>query len=182
MNSANESAYWSKEVSDILQISDSTLRKWCLSLEKNGYEFIRGSNNSRAFIERDVLLLRRMKELVQNRGITVENASNLVIASTSDDERTTAVQGTNDLTVPFHHDELLKQLLERQERLENMNQQLLEKLDEQHRYIDKRMEERDRILMESLRQSQEERKVILQIAAAQEEEKKKSFWSKFFGK
>jgi DNA-binding transcriptional MerR regulator len=76
MNSKNESAYWSKEVSDILQIADSTLRKWCLSLEKNGYEFVRGTNNSRAFVERDVLLLRRMKELIQSKGVTVENATN----------------------------------------------------------------------------------------------------------
>ena len=45
------------------------------------------------------------------------------------------------------------------------------------------IEKRDRKLMESLRESQEERKALLQLAAAQEEEKKnKSFFQRLFQK
>ncbi|RYL93915.1 hypothetical protein EWI07_07050 [Sporolactobacillus sp. THM7-4] len=42
-----ENAFWTKEVADILQIAESTLRKWCIQLEKNDYTFTKGTNGSR---------------------------------------------------------------------------------------------------------------------------------------
>jgi len=180
----NEPAYWAKEVADALQISDSTLRKWCLALEKNGYQFTRGTNNSRAFVERDIIVLRRMKELIQNRGVTVEHAASAVISSVEADTRTTGVHETNEVAVRNDHDvvisvELLKQLLERQERLEALNQELLRRLDEQQKYINERLERRDRRLMEALRQVQETQRLM---AASQEETKKqkKGLIARFF--
>lgn len=59
------------------------------------------------------------------------------------------------------------------------NRQLVDRLDQQQKYIDERMNERDRLLMESLRGIQEQNKLI---AATQEEEKKKGFWKRLFGK
>jgi DNA-binding transcriptional MerR regulator len=182
----NEPAYWAKEVADALQISDSTLRKWCLALEKNGYQFTRGTNNSRAFVERDIIVLRRMKELIQNRGVTVEHAASTVISSVEADTRTTGVRETNEVAVRGDQDvvisgELLKQLLERQERLEALNQELLRRLDEQQKYINERLERRDRRLMEALRQVQETQRLI---AASQEEAKKqkRGLIARLFGK
>lgn len=68
------------------------------------------------------------------------------------------------------------------ESFKKLNDELLSKLNEQQKYIDERLEQRDRKLIESLRESQEERKTLLQLAAAQEEEKKKGFFSRLFGK
>jgi DNA-binding transcriptional MerR regulator len=181
MNSKNESAYWSKEVSDILQISDSTLRKWCLSLEKNGCEFVRGTNNSRAFVERDVLLLRRMKELIQSKGVTVENATNLVMASVKSEEVTTGVHEANSLTVHVQHELLLKEILERQERLEEFNKQLLTRLDEQQQYINDKLEQRDLQLTTALKETLEVKKMIAASLEAPKEEKK-GFFARLFGK
>lgn len=181
----NEPAYWAKEVAEALQISDSTLRKWCLALEKNGYEFMRGTNNSRAFVERDIIVLRRMKELIQNRGVTVEHAANAVISSVETDTRTTGVHETNEIAAHGEQQtviptELLKQILERQERLEALNQELLRRLDEQQRYINERLERRDQQLMEAMRQVQETQRLM---AVSQEEAKqKRGLIARLFGK
>lgn len=171
----NEPAYWAKEVADALQISDSTLRKWCLALEKNGYQFTRGTNNSRAFVERDIIVLRRMKELIQNRGVTVEHAASTAVSSVEADTRTTGVRETNEVAVRSDQDvALLRQILERQERLEALNQELLRRLDEQQEY-------RDRRLMEALRQVQETQRLM---TASQEEARtqKKGLLSRLFRK
>ena len=61
------------------------------------------------------------------------------------------------------------------ESFKKLNDELLNKLNEQQKYIDERLEQRDRKLIESLRESQEERKAILQLAAAQQEERRKAF-------
>ncbi|MGG4042371.1 DUF3967 domain-containing protein [Bacillus smithii] len=173
----NEPAYWSKEVAEALKISDSTLRKWAMTLEKFGYEFIRGANNSRAFVERDIIALRRMKELIQNRGVTVRNAAQAVISSLEPTTGTGGVQGTNEVVVhdsqePAISAELLKEVLERQERLEELNRQLIEKLEKQQRYINERLEKRDANLMEAMRQVQETQRLIAASKKEQEEQKK----------
>lgn len=51
-------------------------------------------------------------------------------------------------------------------------------IDQQQQYIKESLEMRDRLLMESLKESQETRK---QIAVAEEEKKKGGFWSRLFG-
>jgi hypothetical protein len=68
------------------------------------------------------------------------------------------------------------------EKQTKFNEELLKRLDQQQKYIDDRMNERDKRLIESLRESKEERQALLQIAAAQEEDKKKGFFSRIFGK
>lgn len=67
-----------KEVSRLLSIGESSLRKWCIELEKNGYEFERGLKDSRAFNGRDVLALIAFKEMVQDRVHTAEQAARII--------------------------------------------------------------------------------------------------------
>lgn len=45
-----EKAYTPKEIILTLDIGDSTLRKWCLALEKKGYLFIRNDQNKRDLV------------------------------------------------------------------------------------------------------------------------------------
>ena len=184
-----EDAYWGKEIAEILQIGDSTLRKWCLSLENQGYSFARGQNNSRAFVERDLLMLRRMKDLVQNKGITLEMASEAVITRLNPLEGTASVleesrEGEQPLP-SVQQNELLLDILERQERLEHQNKQLISKLEEQQNYINNKLEKRDRQIMEALRETQEAKKLIassLEQQEQQEQENKKGLFARLFGK
>jgi flagellar biosynthesis GTPase FlhF len=70
----NERAYWTKEVADRLQIGQSTLRKYCLHLEENGYQFTKGQRGSRAFLERDIGVLAKMRDVLNQQGTTFEDA------------------------------------------------------------------------------------------------------------
>jgi hypothetical protein len=48
------------------------------------------------------------------------------------------------------------------EQLKDMNRMLLAKIDEQHEYIESRLDKRDELLMQSLRESQETKKLLLE--------------------
>lgn len=184
MNEKIEKAYTPKEVFTTLDIGDSTLRKWCLALEKNGYEFIRNDKNSRIYVEGDLVVLRHFQNLVKEN-MPLDNAAKLVV-----DRFGKGAFEVSTASVPVEKQEErhefdrsnedikeLKGLVEKQNEL---IKELISRMDQQQKYIDERLEQRDRKLMESLRESQEERKALLQLAAAQEEEKKKGFFSKIF--
>jgi hypothetical protein len=65
-------------------------------------------------------------------------------------------------------------------RQEEFNQALLQRLDQQQKYIEERMNERDKNLLESIRGTQEIKQQLLQIASAKEE--KKGFFARLFNK
>jgi len=179
-----EHAYFGKEVAEVLQIGNSTLRKWCLALEKQGYQFTRGGyNNSRAFLERDILTLRRMKELIQNKSITLETASEIVLSRVQGSERTEVVPKENEVqertfsaALFLEQNEMIAEMLERQERLEQQNELLFQKLREQQEFIADKLEEKEKKLMEVIRESKEYQRMI----ASSLEQKKKGFWKRLF--
>lgn len=75
-------AYWTREVAESLGISDSYLRKWCLELEKNGYQFLKvkdGKNrDNRAFTEHDVIALRKFQSLLSQPNITKAQVAEII--------------------------------------------------------------------------------------------------------
>ncbi|MGR9527820.1 hypothetical protein ACSS31_29675 (plasmid) [Priestia megaterium] len=91
----NEMVYLGGEVTKSLGIARSSLTKYCIALENKDYKFIRGSNNSRAFRSKDLVLLQRMKDLVQDKGMTMETAVNVVLSMLPEEERTGAVLDEN---------------------------------------------------------------------------------------
>lgn len=188
MDERTEKAYSPKEVFTTLDIGDSTLRKWSIALEKNGYGFIRNDKNRRIYVEGDLVVLRHFQKLVQDHNTPMDNAAMLVI-----DRFGNGAFEASTVSVPAEKEdeqsdldrsnaEDIKELKQTIDKQNTLLQELMKKMDQQKKYIDSRLEERDRKLMESLRQSQEERKAILQIAAAQQEEKKKGFFARLFGK
>ncbi|MFJ5624769.1 DUF3967 domain-containing protein [Peribacillus loiseleuriae] len=65
--------------------------------------------------------------------------------------------------------ETLQELKTEMEQLKDMNRMLLSKLDEQHKYIeerlnkqDDRLEKRDEMLMQSMRETQETKQLLLE--------------------
>jgi hypothetical protein len=186
MNEKIEKAYTPKEVFTTLEIGDSTLRKWCLALEKNGYEFIRNDKNSRIYVEGDLVVLRHFQNLVKEN-MPLDNAAKLVI-----DRFGKGAFEVSTLSVPNekqkerrdldHSNEDIKELKSLVNNQSELIKELITRMDQQQKYIDERLEQRDRKLMESLRESQEERKALLQLAATQEEGKKKGFFARLFSK
>lgn len=75
-----EKAFWNKDVAKILGIGESTVRKWCLELEKNGYKFIRGFKDSRAFLQHDLTAMTYFKSLVKDSNYTFSQAAEMVVS------------------------------------------------------------------------------------------------------
>lgn len=171
----NENAYWNHEVSKRLEIGESTLRKWCIELEKNGYIFIKGAMDSRAFTDHDLAALTYFKQLTNGKKHTKAQAAKMVVEKFGRkevNEGTTPVQTMNDTQSVEKLSEMVAHLLEHTKKQENFNKELLKRLDRQEQYIRETLEKRDQYLLESIRKSQEEK------AAALEVEKKKIPWFK----
>ncbi len=169
--------YWGSEVAKNLGIASSTLRKYCLALEEAGYPFERGNNNSRVFFHKDVATIERLIAAMNKKSITLEKAVNLVISSVEENEvATVATESVADT-------EHIKALVERIERLEQINFELIQRLDQQNKLLQEtdaqriiREKQRDVQLMQVLKEIQDSNRLI---AAS---EQKKSFWSRLFGK
>lgn len=79
--------------------------------------------------------------------------------------------------------EFNKQQQEATRKQEEFNKQLVDRLAKQEKYIAEKVEERDKILMDSMRQSLlEHKQALIEVSTtSQQLEKKKSFWSRLFG-
>lgn len=178
-----EKAYSTKEISLTLGIGDSTLRKWCLALEKNGYKFIKNDREQRLFVEGDLVKLRHFQTLVKDHNMQLENASMIVVdrfGKGAFAERTVSVlaeKQEEDRSL-MRSDEVISKLVDHVDQQEKFNKELLNRLDQQQRYIEERLNKRDEMLIQSLREVQETKKLI----AAATEQKKPTFWQRLFKK
>lgn len=146
----NEVTYWNKEVSEQLQVGDSTLRKWCMELEENGYIFLRDDSNNRAFTDHDLIALRKFKDLVQHRQKTKKDAAISVVSMFNrQDER----YGTSSVQPPNNNDETALSVqsmrshlaLIQDEKLEmilSQQEAMIELINQQKKFIDSVISER----------------------------------------
>ena len=131
-----------KEISERIEIADSTLRKWCLGLEEQNYNFVRTAQNKRMFSEKDLFVLSQMKLLIQTKNLSISNAAEIIAVKYSDDA-VLSNETEVERSVPLNEHspfvvETLKELRTEMEQLKEMNRLLLNKLDEQQKYIDER--------------------------------------------
>lgn len=170
-------------------IAESTVRKYSQLLEKQGYVFNRNVSGNRIFTEQDVKVFLEFKKVPKSEKSVEEVA--LDIATKYIAKPDTSKEDVSDNTQShqvFERDmlvdlvEKVNVLTDMNEKQTKFNEELLKRLDQQQKYIDDRMNERDKRLIESLRESKEERQALLQIAATHGEEKKKGFFSRLFGK
>lgn len=185
--SHQEKYYPSKEVCEIFDISSSTLRKWCLSLEKYGYTFTRTTQNRRLYIDNDIDALKSLKELIQDKNMSLENATIIVVSRFKQDDDSSRSSAITPSVREDNNNELLNMLtqhIERQEehikKQESFNQELLKRLDEQSKYIDDRINQRDQSLMETLNRMTEQRKE--EIRLLEESKENKGWLAKLFKK
>lgn len=192
---ANEVVYLGGEVAKSLGIARSSLTKYCIALENKDYKFIRGSNNSRAFRNQDILLLQKMKDLVQDKSMTMETAVNVVLSILPEEERTGAILKENKLISqeyePKEQEEnnqlsvvmdKLKYIEEISDRLNSMEKELKD-IKTQNKILQDQNEElktnvetssnkRDENLLSLIREVQDTKKMI----AAAQEKKWWEFW------
>jgi hypothetical protein len=126
-----ERAYWNHEVAEYLDIGESTLRKWCMELEKNGYEFTKGVMESRAFTDEDLVSLNHFKQLTKAKKHTKEQAAKAVVQKfqgKGGKDRETAFPMENIRSI----ENMLREVLQQ-------NEKLLKRLDE--------IEEREKMIL-----------------------------------
>lgn len=149
-----QAVYGSSDIADVLHIQESTLRKYCLLLEKSGYEFLKNEQGHRAFFDQDIIGLRKMMSLKNDADMTLEEAAKSVVAW----------KNGHDIAVSDTEEERYNVLMETfkafQEHQYHFNQELLQEIRSQQAYIEHRLEERDRLLLQSMRETLEVRKEI----------------------
>jgi DNA-binding transcriptional MerR regulator len=188
-----ETPYSSKEIVARLEIGDSTLRKWCLALEEQNYNFIRTDQNKRMFTEKDSYVLNQFKHLVKDKNMSINNAAAIVAAKYVNEvfsSETEIEQILQEVPVPVFPHETLQELKAEIEQVKDLNRMLLNRLDEQQKYIEKRLNgieerqsERDNTLLESLRASQETKQLLLEAKEAEQQKKpRKGLFKKWFNK
>ena len=165
-----QAVYGSGDVADVLQIQESTLRKYCLLLEKAGYEFLKNEVGHRAFFDDDVIVLRKMIGLKNDADMTLEEAVKSVVAWKNGSDIT--VRDTEEMRYVARYNDLMEEFKTFQQQQMEFNRELIEEIRNQKQYIETRLEERDSLLMQSIRDSLEVRKEI----AAASEKKWWRFW------
>jgi DNA-binding transcriptional MerR regulator len=163
-----ERIYKVVEVSKALGIGESTLRKWMAALQDAGYPWIVDENGWRKITESDLVSLRKFQEALAS-GYTMEGAAKEIAENYSPQERTAN---------PLTRTSIERAAMERLDRLEEQLAALVEVNRELLRELKERDNERDRVLMETLRMMQETRQ---QIAATTEEAPAKKRRGGLFG-
>ncbi|MGE7219631.1 MerR family transcriptional regulator [Priestia koreensis] len=189
-----ERAYTTKEVAESLEIGQSTLRKWSISLEQSGYPFTKNDQGYRLFLERDIEILKQFKKLVKEQSMPLENASTLIVEhmdTQSFSTRTEVALSKETAVSPpsLRNDEMDERLMEFMDKQEAFNDQLLEIIKQQQQtikelemYIDEKLERRDHQILSIIRESQETKKLLLEQKKQEEEQKKEKpgFFKRLF--
>jgi len=188
-----EKAYTAIDMSDLLDIGKSTLRKWCLSLEENGYQFTKDKHQRRLFVDNDVVALKHFKQLVKIGNMSLQSASYTIISRFHSDAFASGTPSVpeadeNQQRSLERSHEVINQLVTRLdeqdkfiEEQREFNRELIKKLDNYENALDQRLKERDKKLMDTLNQLQETKKVEQAKKENKiEPEAKKGFFSRLF--
>ena len=179
--------YKPSDVMKQLDIKESLYKKYIAALEKDGgYVFQKNQQGHRIFTAEDIQILEKFMELIKYDGMTIEKVAKKIGEMNGHDA--ISEEQTNSYDVMALVEQAVSSALNAQEKqlhdvmtaIANQNNELKEQL--------KRIEDKhDKVFVQSLRESQENKKLMLEevktqvkseIAAANEAKKK--WWQ--FGK
>lgn len=166
-------------MADRIGVNANTLRRWLIQYEN--FLVIRKDRKMKYIHEKstDTLLLIKgfYEEFKKEHEIIELLVANPTVIRTMEgeeipNEETIEESTDTELTILDEVAELKAMMNKQME----FNKQLSEQLHKQQQYIETKLEERDRVLMESLRQSQEEKIARIEAAATE----KRGFFSRLF--
>jgi DNA-binding transcriptional MerR regulator len=166
------------DLSTLLQIKESTLRKYSILLENVGYTFQRNNQNQRWYNDTDIVAFKKLISLKNSTDMNLKECAEAVLMWSKGHDITQPLTVV-DNDAQRHNDDIteLKAMVTQQNIL---LQELVKKIDQQQKYIDEKLDQRDKTLLESIRGTQEIKQQLLQIAAAKDE--KKGFFARLFNK
>jgi len=184
-------SYSPSDISALLQVKESTLRKYSLLLEECGYKFDRNDQKQRWYSDKDVIAFQKLVTFKRNGDMNLKSCAESVylwskggnITEVSPVTHNGEERHNNDM-MPVIKQEMvsMKQLIEKQS---NQIKVLYEQLERQNAY----QEERDRVLLgtiEQLRDAVQEQKkgqlLIEEQKPQQTIEENPSWWNRLFKK
>lgn len=185
-------SYSPSDISTLLQVKESTLRKYSLLLEECGYKFDRNDQKQRWYSDKDVIAFQKLVAFKQNGDMNLKSCAEAVylwsrgsdVTEVSTDTHNAIERHNSDITPVIHQEMIgMRGLIEEQ-------RELIKSLYEQLERQNASQKERDRLLLNSIEQLQNdfqqqrhEHKTIEEkkmLQAPQEE--KPSFWNRLFKK
>ncbi|HFU7090014.1 TPA: DUF3967 domain-containing protein [Bacillus cereus] len=181
-----------REVYNILDIKESTLRKYVDVLQREGYEIRKDKRGRREYTRYDVMVLEKLVEVSQHDGMTLEKAAKLIVQRIQQSKPTniepeTESRAEENKVIPMGIQEQLQQQYsvmmekiteEQQRNLLEMEQRLSEKIDRRNERMVEIAKTRDELLLKTFREIQETKRLMKEykeeIAVTKEE--KRAWW------
>lgn len=166
----NEFGYFSKDVAEEVHVTPSTLRRWSIALEAQGYSFQRNEQEQRVYYERDFKAFRELKKLLAHKVRFVDAIKAIATRDLTREnkQQTPSVYSEINRLSMREVEDIIKTAIqeEREVLLEAFNQKLADTL-----------ETRDQLLVQQLQQTIEGYQQ--QILALSQPKEKKSWWKVF---
>ncbi|MEK4504262.1 DUF3967 domain-containing protein [Bacillus sp. FSL R12-0069] len=180
MNQEKGRVYSPTDVQELLKIDSSTLRKYAILLEKNGYTFLKNDRGHRGYFDKDIVTLRKLIEFSKQQDMTLERSAEAVLTWVPPEDITVNVPEETSVNVDnARYNEIIKRLAyleEHTRKQEEFQKELLTQLQKQQQYIQESLEKRDQVLMISIRELQQEKRMLNEHAATQERKAWWRFW------
>lgn len=194
--------YGTKDIANMVDIAESTVRKYAQALEKAGYKFIKNENGFRIYTDNDVFVFNEVKNLSKKNAMPVERIAKMIVFNQKQKIRDEAESDTlekiqsnqqessdiaqydnrfNKLMDQLDKLNMIEDIVKELQEIKEVNRQLTERVQEQEKFIKESLEKRDRQLMESLNHALEFRQARIEAAIA-EKETQKGFFSRFLSK
>ncbi|MGP0690671.1 DUF3967 domain-containing protein, partial [Priestia aryabhattai] len=103
-------------------------------------------------------------------------ADTTLIDKGSEDKITLTDEQYNSLINKLDKLATLDDIVEQLEQQKEFNKMLMEQLEQQQKYIEQRLDKRDSQLIESMRNSMDQRQAMIEVAASEEKKKWWEFW------
>jgi DNA-binding transcriptional MerR regulator len=144
------------EVSEMLSLQESTLRKYCIALEEAGHKFMKNKRGHRSFSNNDITILQRFISAKESPAMTLKKAAYAVVSVHNDNSVTDSVPET----IPYNESSELSHTMQDWKEMfmkqQQMTSRLLEKLEEQEEREKERMEH-EKELMALLKEARADR-------------------------
>lgn len=178
-----------ESASKILNVNENTFTRYYLDFEESGHTFKRSHDNKLMFSEDDIKMFKEFMELKNKPKMTKKKAIEQLITTPTSPMTINPSELTTLINIMNGHFEEFKAQSKQE------IQELKERLQEFKRLEDNRQEEeikqRDELLMKSVRESQETKKLMLEVKAQNElimkemveiaaAKEKKTWWKKIF--